>query len=724
MEKNANKAFLDLSKRQRRRRRNQALRELIEKSSVINLDSDTTSETESDQVKTRSSIPVEPELDCFSAVINVEEDTPAMSEDGAFVLEANPNSVNNDDLRANNHPCESSDSAHGYSSESSSTSDSSDSEHPTELAALSKNLAAWAVEEKTSEKMVGGLLSVLRTHACFEHLPKTKKGLIKLYHNKVVTKSVQPGKYYHFSITQGIVDTLKSTKIKDLENVSTLKLAVGIDGFKLANSSNNSFWGIAGSVSNLPQSSLFSIGIYEGEKKPKCVDDFLGAFVEEMVELANFGIKYKDKWFSVDFDALVCDTPAKAFVLQTLGHVGKISCIRCKAVGSRAENTTYFPTERGPCRSETDFRDQVQLAHHIGNSPLLPIPRFKFTENVPLDYMHLFLLGVMKKIMHFMFFESKKKVSNFYKCKVNSHITRVAKCMPAEFARKPRNLESFCHFKATEFRLFLLYIGPIIFSCLKQAKKEYYDSFMLLHCAASILCGARCETIYVDYAQDLLDKFVKDFPSIYGKNKVSSNVHALLHVKEDVKKFGCMDRFSAFPFESFYGKIVRTIAKRGQSLEQYVNRQREKRAFKKHIICSREATIKFSKPLREDVISNNLSVPLYKFIILPTFKISISRPNNCVMLKTKDVVLVTQIGHLSDDVKQIAFIGKRFLTNADLYEYPLKSSKIGILKCKDLARDYITFRLCDIKAKCVAIDLSKGSFAIYPLLHTLHSNLI
>uniref|UniRef100_A0A182YMW0 Uncharacterized protein n=1 Tax=Anopheles stephensi TaxID=30069 RepID=A0A182YMW0_ANOST len=42
-----------------------------------------------------------------------------------------------------------------------------------------------------------------------------------------------------------------------------------------------------------------------------------------------------------------------------------------------------------------------------------------------------------------------------------------------------------------------------------------------------------------------------NFPIHYGRTHMSSNIHNLLHVHEDVEVHGELDNFSAYPFENF-----------------------------------------------------------------------------------------------------------------------------------------------------------------------------
>jgi hypothetical protein len=83
-----------------------------------------------------------------------------------------------------------------------------------------------------------------------------------------------------------------------------------------------------------------------------------------------------------------------------------------------------------------------------------------------------------------------------------------------DFARKPRSLSELDRWKATEFRMFLLYIGPVI---LKQyLEKSKFKNFLCFSVAASILLSeTRVEMI--EYARKLLVCFVQQSEKLYGK---------------------------------------------------------------------------------------------------------------------------------------------------------------------------------------------------------------
>ena len=125
--------------------------------------------------------------------------------------------------------------------------------------------------------------------------------------------------------------------------------------------------------------------------------------------------------------------------------------------------------------------------------------------------------------------------------------------MPCEFNRKPRSVEEIDRWKATEFRQFLLYTGPVCLQGLLPS--EMYDNFILLSLGVYILVNRNLCVKFNDYADKILQKFVEHFGALYGQEYLSYNVHVTVHLADEVKQHGTLDNISAFIFENFLGKI-------------------------------------------------------------------------------------------------------------------------------------------------------------------------
>ncbi|KAL7286214.1 hypothetical protein TKK_0019510 [Trichogramma kaykai] len=268
---------------------------------------------------------------------------------------------------------------------------------------------------------------------------------------------IDNGLYCHYGLKRAVLSFIyKINKWKKII-YHHLKLIVNIDGAPLAKNSEKGLWII--SVSEEMLKIVESVGIYHGPNKPSNSNDLIKAFVDEMKDIVEKGIIIEDKKYTIDFHALVCDAPAKAYILKIKYHTGFWSCSKCKIKGKYIEKLC-FPGKKDVLRTDEGFRekkyqdDGLNDGYQQGETLLLNIPGFGLVKNVPLDYMHLICLGVMLKLIKLWL---KCRLSNFQRQQITSKLTIMRDHMPSDFSRKPRSfINAKRVWKAHEFRQFLL----------------------------------------------------------------------------------------------------------------------------------------------------------------------------------------------------------------------------------------------------------------------------
>lgn len=122
--------------------------------------------------------------------------------------------------------------------------------------------------------------------------------------------------------------------------------------------------------------------------------------------------------------------------------------------------------------------------------------------------MHVVCLGVMKKIL--LLWIKGTQISRLRAADIEAlskDIIDLRKYIPIEFARCPRGLNELNRWKATEFRSFLLYFGPIVLK--KYLNANYLKHFCTLYTAIRILCHTEDCFRNNIYAKELLLYFVK-----------------------------------------------------------------------------------------------------------------------------------------------------------------------------------------------------------------------
>jgi hypothetical protein len=160
---------------------------------------------------------------------------------------------------------------------------------------------------------------------------------------------------------------------------------------------------------------------------------------------------------------------------------------------------------------------------------------------------------------------------------INLAIQSVNLSIPSEFTWKPRSLDLIHFWKALESRTFLLYYGPVLMKNLLPEDKM--NHFLYFSCAIRILANSTSTEQDIKYANDLLAGFVEGFKDHYPVNKITYNVHSMIHLSEDVLQKGPLDSFSAFPYENNMQFIRSKVHKYTHPLQQICNRQCELEYF-------------------------------------------------------------------------------------------------------------------------------------------------
>jgi hypothetical protein len=268
------------------------------------------------------------------------------------------------------------------------------------------------------------------------------------------------GRYYHFGLSAGLLYTLKNQIIP--HDLLTIYFDINIDGLPLSKSSGRQFWPILGStcLGGPP----FIIGVWHGYKKPSQCSEVLEPFIKEYLDLIVNGIFYKNERKEISLVKVICDAPAKSFVLCIKGHNSCFGCTKCITEGTDVNNRVWYSNINCALRTDSDFRaGHYGEDYHKGITPLLQLD-IDLVKNVSLDYMHLVCLGVMKRLLQFwirgnMSIRMKTDdIDNLNQMILDfkNHISY------QDFSRLPRSVHDYERWKATDFRQFLLYTGPIL----------------------------------------------------------------------------------------------------------------------------------------------------------------------------------------------------------------------------------------------------------------------
>ena len=575
---------------------------------------------------------------------------------------------------------------------------------------LTDNLADWAAQSQIPHSKLKGLLSVLRQY--HPHLPKDPRTLLQTTTAYNIS-AIGGGEYYHFGLAC-VINKLPQLVQVD-RDISRISFQVNIDGLPLYKSSKKQFWPILGRVVSPFESETFIIGLYSGVSKPSDVEQYLEQFVLEVKELEVNGILIEtlNKIVPISVACFICDAPARAFIKQTKPHNAYYGCEKCIQKGVWAGKVT-FPQTDSPLRTDSDVKQMVQEEHHYNPTPISQLS-IGLVSQFPLDPMHLVHLGVVKRLIWSWI---KGPIAN--RCRLSSNICQqisasLISChpyVPREFPRKCRSFDEFERWKATEFRQFILYSGAVVLK--GKLQDSVYSHFLLFNVAIFCLSSSLFLSTHCDYAGELLKLFVRDWANLYGKDMLVYNVHGLVHLAADAKQFGPLDSFSAFPFESFLGRLKKIVRKPHRCLPQVIRRLSEMRTGGQKGV--KEDLSIGAEHAEGPVLILYRTFSQHRSMQLNGFYFSVNDGDNCVLIGS-DYGLIRNITRDPQDLT-VLLMFEPFMVVEDFFKRPLKSSDLGIVKVSRLSDTIRAEKVSDLVCKLYRIPY-KESFVLVPLVHQL-----
>ncbi|XP_047146070.1 uncharacterized protein LOC105843291 [Hydra vulgaris] len=431
------------------------------------------------------------------------------------------------------------------------------------LPTLREDLAQWAVKCSVPLTTVTALLKILRNHQCLD-IPTQATTLLKNPRKSDITKK-SGGEYTYFGIKDGVLRSIVTN------NLDFVELVFNIDGLPIHKSTNMTLWPIQCRVDNIDKPSPFVVALFCGLQKPDSLE-FLEDFTIELKNLmANGIIDNNGKIIQVKTKYFICDAPAKALIKGTVHYNGRYGCDYCDVEGTYDGRMMFLCT--GTQRTDKTFREKTQKKHHKYIS-VLELLEVDMVQQFPPDVMHCVDLGCTKKLLliwkegpiPLRLSSGQINLLNFYLCSLKEYI-------PIEFNRKPRSLKDLKLWKASEFRTFLLYCGPVVLKYILC--KEKYTHFLSLSVGLRILYSKALVAQYKDYAHELLCCFVNNTRVFYSDHLLTYNFHCLNHLAFTAEKHGCLDGVTAYSFENNMSAIKRMIRGPSQVIAQVARRLTE-----------------------------------------------------------------------------------------------------------------------------------------------------
>ena len=308
-------------------------------------------------------------------------------------------------------------------------------------------------------------------------LPKTARTLLG---TKTVgqLRDISGGQYHYIGFESACNNLLTANPW-----LEKIRLVMNIDGLLISISGSLStyLWPILCKAFDIPNPDVFPVALCVTAAKPKDLS-FLDETLNEIKRLLINGFKFSSRTVPVELFQVVCDAPAKAMCKGAKSFSGYYGCDKCETRGTylhRYQKIT-FPEIKNPIlRTNESFRTKTNPEHHIATTPFIDIPNFDMINAFPIYYMHQVLLGVQRRLLNIWVNEKKGLGSlntNSFNV-INDRLSKLPNQARKELACKPRSLKHLPHFKATEFRSFLLYTGKVVLK--NMLSTDQYTHFQL-----------------------------------------------------------------------------------------------------------------------------------------------------------------------------------------------------------------------------------------------------
>lgn len=384
-----------------------------------------------------------------------------------------------------------------------------------------------------------------------------------------------------------------------------------------------------------------------------------------------------------------------------------------------------FPDTEAPLRNDTDFRTRTYEGHHKQDSILESVVGLDMVKDFPIgDSLHLIDLGITKRFLNGWKTGSLNNLNAKWSAQqIDAVSLFLQSCkLPREFQRPVRSLEHLSRWKGTEFRTFLLYLSPIVTRKF-FAREEISEHFLSFFCAVQI-CSRHDQTPEnYKIAKRLIKDFLEGTKRLYGSQMFCSNMHNLTHLVDDVERFGPLDTFDAYPFESRLYGLKRLIRSGNLPLSQVARRICE---MQQNCGSQMHGKAKSHTPIlknkRPKASSKQIDTDIYSFIDFGNFCIdTTTEPNRWVLTDEYDIISVEKVVHnLSSNT--IELHGKKLKKIFDFFEDPVASSLLFIFATNlelDKPESIPTAKLLCKMVKIDCCDIRLPNSVLFPLIHSM-----
>ena len=285
--------------------------------------------------------------------------------------------------------------------------------------------------------------------------------------------------------------------------------------------------------------------IPDPSEPPRNINTYLSPLVDELLILWNDGIMVRHsslqiipERFRAALLCVACDIPASRKVCGFTGHQSRMGCNKCTkafGVGGVGIPNDYSGFENCPSRNTAEHRRMIEevLAqttqearnakeslYGVRYSELHRLPYFDCVRFTVVDPMHNLFLETARHVVEVWLEMLILSASDLERVQVkveSSNVPSDLGCIPTKIAKM------FSRFTAEQWKSWATVFS--LFALFRYLPKRNYSCWAHFVIACSLLCTTLVKLSDLGIAHDHLLKFCKEFEKIYGKRRVTPNMH-------------------------------------------------------------------------------------------------------------------------------------------------------------------------------------------------------
>lgn len=280
--------------------------------------------------------------------------------------------------------------------------------------------------------------------------------------------------------------------------------------------------------------------------------------------------------------------------------------------------------------------------------------------------------------------------------RVSKLLIEVNRTLPHEIHRSIRTLNHLPYWKGTEYRTILLYVGIVVFK--KVLPIDQYTQFLKLSCAVRI-CSTNAYVNYLPLARTLFNEYIEGCINLDGIDTITSNIHHLSHIVDDVENLGNLDTINAYQFENALFQMKSLLKQCNKPLEQLARRIEENKKIENPF--SFEAHSQFPKMSKSFVTAERPGKVVFKqieykanFHLIGNFK------DQWVLLIDNTIV---KYEYAFKYEREYFIRGQALIRKINFFTHPFDSSYLDIFVSDGECSGSKSINIKNIKAKLFCI---------------------